>query len=374
MGMGTHPSASRIATLYVQGTPERVAARYLEGKEWGDPHAMIAGYTEALVRFQNAIDAMNQDVSEGVIERPNPYILRRYFVPVINNGRPLAEWVLQTRTIPGGKTKAIELAARLMGASRVPADLMKWYDTNHDRLDFLLEASSWGERSATSEGGLDVATAGAFKVHNTIGATEKQFKEILGLVESATKALTPMGDFKKVLYGDVYVVGQLKQSRTLAWYSIKADDVYLRSLAKKGIDDLASLIHELGHRYWFRFMPRDQKQKVANLFFKLSSQGRATQIERPKVGEPLPIPVRGQKEPPVVTKDTGRTFELSTGGYVNAESVLKILQQQAAAKGGVFPSVYSMKDYDEFFAECFAFYTMGRMKPELEAQFTEALK
>jgi len=40
----------------------------------------------------------------------------------------------------------------------------------------------------------------------------------------------------------------------------------------------------------------------------------------------------------------------------------------------VFPSLYSATDPDEFFAECFAFYTMGTLKPDLAVQFEAAIK
>ena len=350
-------------------SPSRVAARYLQAKEWlFSADSMTSSYAWDLKQFQKVLEEeRTRD------PRPNPYIINRVFIPLIHRGREFTEWALQTRVIPAGKSKPLEMAARLFGLQRQPKDVVKWYDTNKDRLEFLLEVGKWKERSTSADSGLELATAGAFKVHNTIGADEKHFEELQGLVSSATKAIQPVLDFKKVLYGDVFVVGQLKQSKTLAWYNVKDDDVYLRSLAKKGFDDLSSLVHELGHRYWFKFATMEQKKAVATLFYELSSKGRATQITRPKVGDPLPVPLKGSKEVPIITKDTGRTFELSTGGYVNADSLLKILQQQAAAKG-VFPSAYSMTNYEEFFAECFAFYVLGRMKEDLATSFEKALK
>lgn len=347
----------------------RVATRYLQSKVWANPAAMMQDYKDAL-------SALHKTMAEERVRdpRPNKYIIQHKLNPVVVRGRDVAEWALQTRAIPAGKSKALELVARLFGMKRFPTDLVKWYDTNKDRLDFLATVGAWKERSVTEEGGLDVASAGAFKVHNTIGADEKKFEEIKGLVASATKALTTTLDFKKVLYGDVFVVGQLKQSNTLAWYSVREDDVYLRSLAKKGIDDLSSLVHELGHRYWFKFASQAQKDAITNLYFDLGRKRFEVKVERPKVGEPLPVPLSGNRnEKPIITKDTGLTFELSTGGYVKADQLLKILEQQALAKG-VFPSAYSMKNNEEFFAECFAHYTLGKMKPDLSARFEAALK
>lgn len=49
------------------------------------------------------------------------------------------------------------------------------------------------------------------------------------------------------------------------------------------------------------------------------------------------------------------------------------LPTQRAKGTETFPSRYSMTDSQEFFAECFAFYTLGRLKPDLAKRFEEAL-
>lgn len=334
-----------------------VATRFLTAKVWENPAKLAADYIEALGNFRNSYHP-------GL----NPYALRNRLIPVINAGRPLADWVIQTRSIPSGKAKGIELAARLMQMSRAPKDIPAWYEKNSERLSLLQEATRWEDRASGEAGeNLEVVQVGPFKVHNTIGANAKQLNEIKGLVESAARSLGTTFDFKKVLYGDVFVVGQLKQSETLAWYAVKADDVYLRSLAKKGRDDLQSLIHELGHRYWYKFTTADLKQRVHKLYYDLSN----TRPNMPPlaVGDTLPVKVRGTKGPITITGHEGQFYNLSTGGMVKMYDVQKWLRTKA-----VFPSLYSATDPDEFFAECFAFYTMGTLKPDLAVQFEAAIK
>ena len=334
----------------------RVASRYLTAKTWENPAKLVSDYREALTGIQQ----------EMVSPTRRDYWLKNYFMVVIVKGYHLAEWVVQTRAIPASKVKALEMAVRLMRTRRTN-NVAVWYTKNIARLNLLLEAASWPERSAAGE----LATVGPFKVHNTIGANAKQFAEIQGLFESAARALSTTRDFKKVLYGDVFVVGQIERATSAAWYQIKADDVYIRSLAKKGQDDLQSLIHELGHRYWFKFCSREQRQATSTLYYQTHSSARS-EVRLPNVGDTLPVKVRGESVPPVVTAKSALYYTLSSGGQVKIQDVRRLLANTAAR--AVFPSAYSAKDVEEFFAECFSFYTLGKLKPNLAASFELALK
>lgn len=349
-------------------SPSRVASRYLLSRVWTDPGAVWMAYNKALTALDLAVSQQ-----KPLWPRHNPYLLKSPFAAVVNTGRVMAEWAIQTRTIPNGQTKALELAARLMALARVPSNIIQWYDTNRPKLSFLLETLTWGEKSSGPSGGLELTTVGPFKVHNTIGAKEKQFKELQGLVKAAVKAITPVMDFKKVLYGDVFVVGQLRQSRTLAWYSPTEDEVYLRNLTKKGIDDLASLVHELGHRYWFKFATADQKRNISGLYYKLGSDARRVEIPVLKAGDLLPVNLRGELTPRVITKVTPWDYELGQGVMVKVRDVEGILKRKAV-EGKLFPSGYSMKNVEEFFAECFSFYILGKLPAGLVPQFEKALK
>lgn len=368
----------------------RVASRFLAAKDWGDPSRMLSDYRGALTAFQTSLTRIiasasqtfsrftpstprEQEMVQKAVAKANRGPLSHSFVPLIHAARPLSEWVVQTRVIPAGKAKSVEMAARsVQSMVRLPQDIPDWYAKNTARLNLLLEAASWPERSGTGTAASQVKTVGLFKVHNTIGADAKQFKEIQGLFENATRSLSTARDFKKVLYGDVYVVGQLRQSNTLAWYKVQSDDVYVRSLAKKGGDDLHSLIHELGHRYWFKFATAKQKQGIGALFSQLSLTPAPT-VARPKVGDVLPVPVRGAKGTKfVIVKDDGLFFHTTPPGKFDARALMKVLTQKAKGTS-VFPTTYSMTDVDEFFAECFAHYTLGRLSPALTRQFEKAL-
>lgn len=361
-------------------SPSRVASRYLISRVWSDPGAVWTAYNKALIELDLNVS------QESKQPRPNPYVLRRYFIPVVEKGREMATWALQTRSIPSGQAKAMELAARLVALVRVPSNIISWYDTNRTKLNFLLETLTWPEKSDGSKGkgDVDLATVGAIKVHNTIGANPKKFQELQDLVRSAVRVISPVRDFKKVIYGDVYVVGQLRQATTLAWYSVKEDEVYLRNLAKKGIDDLYSLIHEYGHRYWFRFASPLTKSNIAMLYSKLATEARRVRVPDLKVGDILPVPVRGTVPPLVITNITTSKYVVKpkklpigvlpkSDMMVSISAVESILKRQAVT-GKIFPTMYSMKNVEEFFAECFAGMVLGRLPKNLLTEFEAALK
>lgn len=336
-------------------------------KEWGSVDGLISIYKSSLEGLQATIEA------ERGREWVNARRLQYALVPVMEHGRNLASWVLQTRSIPPREAKSLELVSRLLGSiRRMPRDILAWWDKNNARLWFLLKASKWAERSEDQGGAPGVVKVGPFTIHNTIGVDYKLFGNIKALVEAAVRSISTTLDFKKVLYGDVYIVGQLKDSRTLAWYAIKDDDVFVRSMAKKGHNDLRSLIHELGHRYWFKFMSRSAQDAVRALYHRMLNQGNSKRIEMPKIGEPLPVPIRGQKEPPIVTNFDGGYFHLSTGGRVKFQQVFKIMRQLQVVEA--FPSAYAATKLEEFFAECFAFYVMGELSEGLAQDFEAALK
>ena len=133
------------------------------------------------------------------------------------------------------------------------------------------------------------------------------------------------------------------------------------------------LVHELGHRYDFKFATAGQKRNIAALYSKLKSDARWVDVPELKAGEFLPVNLRGEITPRKITKVTPLSYELGSGVSVKISAVEGILKRKAV-EGKLFPSGYSMKNPTEFFAECFAFYVLGRLSPALAVKFEEALK
>jgi hypothetical protein len=83
--------------------------------------------------------------------------------------------------------------------------------------------------------------------------------------------------------------------------------------------------------------------------------------------------VRGSKGVKfVIVKDDGMFYETAPPGRFHVREVLRLITEKAKGTE-TFPSQYSMTSSSEFFAECFAFYTLGRLSPDLAKRFEEAL-
>lgn len=341
------------------GSPEnvlravRVADRY--ARTFENAERLVEWFRSSLARFRETFARYGKEPHTGLIPA-------RDLVPVWNSGREVSDWILQTRSIPAGKAKAVEMAARTIRGN-IPKDIPSWYEKNNKRFDVLLEAADWSERSSAGE----VEKVGNITVHNTIGASPGQFKEIQELVANAEKVIHSVGfGTERVLYGNVFVVGQLKQARTAAWYEPETDDIFVRITAKQGGDDLSSTVHEFGHRLWDKFLSRDSKLATHRLFSDL--RFARTPVDPPKPGELLSLKIQGIPKPLVESVDL-RFVNFVGGGKVPLDTIMKELRIKAT-----FPSRYAATNPEEFFAECFAYFALGKLKPDLKERFEAVLK
>ena len=173
----------------------------------------------------------------------------------------------------------------------MPQDVHAWYAKNQRFLDTIVEAVKWPEKQ---EGSDQLFKVGPFTVHNTLGISGSAldaFKKMLEVVVQKVKGNAVPG-FSQVLYGDVYLVGQLKGANTAAWYNTQEDVVYCR-LAKKnwGFDEGFSLVHELGHRYYRKFA--DKAAMPAWKQHHRQLEGKPVEVPMPQVGDTLPLRLRG---------------------------------------------------------------------------------
>ena len=79
----------------------KVADRFLTAKEFTDPRGLFEAY-------QMALEDLRKEVPLSLAEPRRRLIVGHYWQRVIRAGRALSEWVIQTRSIPAGKTKALK--------------------------------------------------------------------------------------------------------------------------------------------------------------------------------------------------------------------------------------------------------------------------
>ena len=301
--------------------------------------------------------------------------VRRYWEYVINAGAELSRIVLDQKAIPAGQAKKIEMAARLfMSALRFPKKFDNWMKKNTRHIKYLEEAAKkWKDK----EEGDELFKIGPFDVHNTIGASDKDLEGIktlvskgISLVKKASGALT---GYKKTLYGDVFVVGKLLKSHTMAWYEIGDDSVYMRLMKKVDYDDLQSLLHELAHRYWRKFLSHGVKTRW-HVHHNAVGGSMAGKVDMPEVGDILPFSVNKTKKPKVLGIESGvYILEARSGNPLAVQKMTLYKWMQQEQKTGKYPTRYAATDAEEHFCEAMALYALGKLGPEHVKALEESL-
>ena len=310
---------------------------------------------------------------------------KRAWTRVISTGGRLIDGLLAQKEPPKKDQKKFDMAARLFkSAKRPPKDIVAWEEKNRDKAQFILEgARIWGD---LQEGGDSLFRLGPFMIHNTIGASDQQLDLLKDQIKEVTQRMKSMQggpDLSKVFYGDIYVVAQLKAARTLAWWEPSSDLVAVRLVVPSKVHGFShNLIHELGHREWEKFLPRDQKRAWAIHHGEVGARAFRDDIEKVKtleVGDILPVKVskmpRGW-EPTVDHIEGGQYyFKVNRNGQEKMLSIpmRQIYNMQAknlreTKKRQSYPTPYASRDYEEHFCEALALKVLGELPPEhLEA-------
>ena len=351
-------SSTRVAIRFLrlarEWKPDQIAMRFRDTKK------RVLQYDEEWARFVAR-------TPPGPIGRWEKSDLADQWWWLKHDAEYAVDWVLETRAIPSGKAKQVELLARAFKAyAKAPGNVIGWWMKNRPLLNLLLDAEGWPEKSlGGGEGDVqEVLAVGPFTVHNTLHLTGEKLAATVSVIEGAVSALERAGSrLSKVLYGDVRVVGQLMKSRTLAWYLPNHDEVYLRPHLKVGRGEVHNLIHELGHRFWGRELDQGHHILWHREFDRIEGKG----ITVPKVGDVVPVKARGYTDPVVVTKDEGYRYQLSSGGTIEKMRLVQFMRARNREES--FPTPYAASKPEEYFAECFAMFVLGTLQPEHVERF-----
>lgn len=326
----------------------------------GDVQKYYPAFRSAVEEFESSLRARSPAI-------------RQTWPRVFETGHPYVEALLEAKEIPKRSTKPMEMAARVILTTRRTRDVLNWFKKNQKRLQLLLDAHKWPDKV---EGGDSLFTVGKFKVHNTLNLSGEKLIGTKGVFEKIDRKLgsaTVPPNIRKVLYGDVYIVGQLAGGNILAWYKWTNDTVYVRPFRGKSVNEEHRLIHELGHRYRFHFAPKNRWDAWRS--YHDSIKNRPSVPKLPKVGDPLPIRVRGTKRgwrPTVSRIEGGMYYYMVPGDKRHPEhaiTAMKILPFMEPEGGGGFPTRYASKSADEHFCEALALFEMGKLSPEHKKAF-----
>jgi len=353
--------------------PERVALRWLVAKEV-NAAGSEKDITDNLPAFESAYADLKEAVEDGVARGlPGDHmVVRRWanvpWVQLIQRGYKIAEGIQGSRSIPARSAKGIEMAHRLYYRSRkMPTDVYKWWKTNEKRLLLtIVAAKRWPEKQ---EGSDDLFRVGPFLVHNTVGATGAKlevFKKMLETAIKKVKGIRGIPGFRKVLYGNIYLVGQITNAHHAAWYDVREDAIYCRvTKAKWGFDEAFALVHELTHRYWRKFMSPKAKAKWESHHMNVRFQ--KVDLPMPQVGDELPVRFKGAPRgwrPTVEEVMHGAYWYRTPNNQRQSISAMRIRKVVDQTKGVElrFPTAYSAKNEEEHFCEAVASEAFGSLK------------
>lgn len=230
---------------------------------------------------------------------------------------------------------------------------------------------------------------GCFRVVNTGGFDARTMTLATRLSEEAARLINEAG-FSQVCYGDVYVTQKVKQESTLAFYDLSEDRMYIRAKPKKGEEalEVESIVHELGHRLHFRFVPPEKNRQIQSVFDQWEARFAGSPVDSstfaPKVGDTF----EQGKRRYVVVSDRGTPGDprrpivfhraLPDGSpdpkYLNQSMTAERL---ALALGlgkrtdDPFPSPYARTKPSEMLAELFRAVVMGTATAEQRRVFQE---
>jgi len=308
---------------------------------------------------------VEKKIRKQMISRRSRYF-QRDWVMLTDRGERFMELALGTVAIPRGQAKKVQAAARLfIAARRVPQNIYTWMRRNEKNLDMPATMVKWPEKDEVESDIEEKFKIGPLVIHNTIQLEGKKLddtKKILRKIVRLIKSSKVTGALK-TLYGDVLVVAKLNQPKVMAWYNPRKDDIWIRHLKEK---DLHNGIHEFGHRLWRKFLPREMISKWQQ--YHAGKRWDHPDVEMPKVGDPLPVKVRGHKDPRVV-KIQGDKYFITEKGFLTWKQIRNYLETDVK-----FPTIYAATDAEEHFCEAFALYCQGTLKPEFLENFEAIFK
>ena len=300
---------------------------------------------------------------------------------MIPRGREVMKGVLSTKEIPKRSAKHVEMAARMLGNTKhysVPNNFFKWWEKNKKRFQVVLEAAKFADKTM---GGEALFKIGKLTVHNTLAATGKELKDFKKALVAASRLIKKNsgvvpGGLSKILYGEVYYVGQLTRAHHAAWYNPSDDILYIRPpKASWGMDMVETIIHEFGHRYYMKYAPKDMKKEwYGHHLYGVKQLENDWEFQGLEVGEKIPMRVRGAPRGwrPVVSGVEGGfyLYEHWDGDKTERTDKFRIdnFRRKQESKGAVYPTAYASVNENEHFCESLKLLCAGKLPtPHLNA-------
>lgn len=287
--------------------------------------------------------------------------------------------ILRNYQMTPATRKKVESIAKFYAASRKAKPPKETAQKTYEALVDTVQGHAALAREIVNKGELctheDACQARCFRLVNTGHFDLKTMHAAQKVVDDAARRIEEAG-FGRLCYGDVFITRTVAKGHVLAFYMVSEDRMYVRSNLKgEEGPAIATLIHELGHRLEFKFLP-EKRQAIESLYRQYTRMGRGHVVHHvePVVGAHITV----KKTQWIITRfDRDKVYlQLAEDPTVTASMKRDgwALMSGAQREGDPFPSEYSTRSANELFAELFAGYVLGTLTTTQKHDFESLLR
>jgi tRNA nucleotidyltransferase/poly(A) polymerase len=350
------------------GVEARTASMF-HGRDVTTPEQVKAEFDHNLALFRRDFDdAMRTMTRYG--DTPEVWAAGRAAVPATAAflaflaGRTLTSLAAQIKLVPSQHRRLFETARREFARTR-KFDYPTWFGKNIAMLRMMYDVGSWpdvpAETSDANSSAGAVTLLGSIRIVNQ---TDQDPDKSVDIVRRAVRALSDSGvpSITRALYGDVFIVGEVARKKSLAaWYYKDRDIIEVLAVKRFAEQSVRVTIHELGHRYWMKFMAGDAKRAWSRHHTDMSYASPDPVF--PQVGDVLDY-VQGK---PTVSSITQGLINFEGGGFVLKGNLVGFLRDRARRL--TFPTPYAATNEEEHFCESLSLFCLGDLKGSNLAAF-----
>lgn len=192
------------------------------------------------------------------------------------------------------------------------------------------------------------------------------------------------GRFKSLLcYGVLEVKRKMKNSNILADYNVTNDSMRIKG-KRPDNSFLQSFLHELGHRLWFTQLGQQERSLIKNKYSHMILDVKYVDL---KIGDIVGLKdgfkikidkVGYNGYSGTILEKPSRKWSFKEGDTVSIrplkeQSVDTLNEKKYMPDESSFPTSYSQKNPEEFFAECFSYYLLGKLGAPLTSWMKEVI-
>lgn len=274
-----------------------------------------------------------------------------------------ARYILTTYKLTPKERRAMEAAAKHFDSPpRRGIDGFAALKSYAEWVDVAIRAVERGEVCGADA----VCSRTCFRVVDAGGFGPAGLARASAAAEKAQELLREHG-LGELCYGDIYVVGSIRKGKNItAFYEVASDKLYviakLPPWAEKTF--FLSLLHEIGHRFEFKFASREQTEAIKSVYWQARRSDGVLETEGLKRPEPGDLLMTGPRAGYRVTSVTGDLVSLeSLGSKKTATTSLQgwYRMHGAIQTGGGFITKYAETSPSENFAELFSYFLVNRL-------------